>query len=292
MDDINVLKQRILELLEGTPYELCARLKQRLNRSLFKDGFPPFNERNFKHKKFSDFLKAELSDLVRLELPSSAGDIRVSLKSAAPQIAGHPTAPSERPTSLRPDVWEAFTNPDLQRRRYFNRLNHRILHFVEGAQDEYSAKWAENAQDYVEIFPLTSDDQIAAMREFVALIALANEEAEGFEQLLASSYSTGLNTSFVKQLGSVRAEQWRKLRQAKVNEHISKWLAQNSISPSDLSPLARCERAKSAPASVASKQVLSARQQAMKLLDLMNDDEIARVAIPVLLSSVLSKDQL
>ena len=292
MDDINVLKQRILELLEDTHYELCARLKQRLNRSLIKDGFPPFNERNFKHKKFSDFLKAELSDSIRLEFPSSAGDIRVSLKSAAPQITEHAAPALERPISLRPDVWEAFTNPDLQRKRYFNRLDHRILHFVEGAQDEYSAKWAENAQDYVEILPLTSDDQIAAMREFVTIIAPSPEEAQGFDQLLASSYSTGLNTSFIKQLGSVRAEQWRKLRQAKVNEHISKWLAQHGISPNDLSPPARVEQAKRTPASVASEQVLSARQQAMKLLDLMSDDEIARVAIPVLLSSVLSKDKL
>ena len=291
MDDINLLKQHILELLEDTPYELCARLKQRLNRLLIKDGLPPFDERRLRYRKFSDFLKAELSDFIRLESPSTSGDIRVSLKSAAPHANEYAAPPLERPISLRPDVWEAFTNPDLRRKRYFNRLDHRILHFIEGVQDEYSAKWAENAQDYVEILPLTSDDQIAAMREFVAIIARNSEEAQGFDQLLESSYSTGLNTSFIKQLGSVRAEQWRKLRQAKVNEHISKWLAQHGISPNDLRPPARLEQTKRTPASVASAQ-LSARQQAMKLLDRMSDDEIARVAIPVLLSSVLSKDKL
>lgn len=291
MDDINALKQRIFGLLEDTPYELCARLKQRLNRSLYKDGLPPFNERNLKHKKFSDFLRAELSDIVRLELPFSVGDIRVSLKNTAAHNIEHAATSPERPTSLRPDVWEAFTNPDLKRKRYFNRLDHRILHFVEGVQDEYAAKWAENAKDYVEILPLTGDDQIAAMREFLAIISPSAQEAEVFEQLLASSYSSGLNTSFIKLLGSVRAEQWRKLRQAKVNEHISKWLAQYSISPSDLRPWARCEPA-SAPVPVASEKVLSAREQAIKLLDRMSDDEIARVAIPVLLSSVLSKNQL
>ncbi|MGU0935145.1 hypothetical protein ACSETY_05090, partial [Pseudomonas aeruginosa] len=38
--------------------------------------------------------------------------------------------------------------------------------------------------------------------------------------------------------------------------------------------------------------ILSSRQQALRLLELMSDDEIAKVAIPVLLSSVLNKSQL
>ncbi|HHX6829271.1 TPA: hypothetical protein ACVGNB_001865 [Pseudomonas aeruginosa] len=292
MDDINLLKQRILELLVDTPYELCARLKQRLNRSLCRDGFPPFNERAFKYKKFSDFLRAELSDAVRLELPSSAGDIRVSLKGTAPQIPERVAISPERPSSLRSDVWEAFTNPELKRKRFFNRLDHRILHFVEGVQDEYSAKWEENSQDYVEILPLTSDAQIAAMREFIDIIEPSPQEAEVFDQLLASNYTTGLNTSFVKLLGTARAEQWRKLRQAKVNEHISKWLAQHGINPSDLGARAKVVQAKDTAAPDLAETVLSIRQQAAKLLERMSEDEIARIAIPVLLSSVLSKHQL
>ncbi len=292
MEEVRFYEQRILSLLEATPRELCARLKQRLNLSLVREGYAPFNVRDFGCRKFAEFLRVRLSDRVLLEWPVSTGDVRVSLRaSSAPQPQSSPP-PREQPSSIRTDVWQAFTNPDIKRKRYFNRLDHRILHFVESAPDQYFTKWRDNPQDYVEIDVLTSDIQVGWMRGFVELLGEGELDVEKVEALLASPYSTGVNTAFTKMLGA-RAEEWRKIRTHKISEHILSWGTQNNIHLHDLRPKAKRELViRDAAVTSAAPAVLSIREQAVKLLDRMSEDEIARIAIPVLLSSVLSKSQL
>lgn len=292
MEDVKFYEQRILSLLEATPHELCARLKQRLNQSLIREGYAPFNVRNYGCRKFAEFLKLRLGDRVSLEWPASTGDVKVSLKTAV-GAAPAPLAPvpsREQPSTIRTDVWQAFTNPDLKRKRYFNRSDHRILHFVEGATDEYVTKFRENQQDYVEIEVLSADVQVGWMREFVGLLGEGEVSGDALEALLNAPYSTGVNTAFTKMLGP-RGEEWRKIRTLKISEHIATWATQNNIHLHDLRPKAKREPLVQDEA-IPAVPALGIREQAIKLLERMSEDDIARLAIPVLLGSVLSKAQL
>lgn len=292
MEDVKFYEQRILALLHATPHELCARLKQRLNQSLIREGYPVLNVRDYGFRKFAEFLRARLGDHVELTWPPSKGDVTVSLKtSAVPDCASNPVS-REQLSSIRTDVWQAFTNPDVRRKRFFNKIDHRIIHFVEGSNDEYAERWRLNQQDYVEIDVLTGEIQVGWMRDFVVLLGEGAPDPQAVESLLSSPYSTGVNTAFTKLLGG-RAEEWRKIRTLKIGEHIASWATQNSISTDDLRPNAKRKPLEpGAVASAALLPVLTIREQAIKLLERMSEDEIARVAIPVLLGSVLSRSQL
>lgn len=292
MEDVNFYEQRILSLLEATPNEFCARLKQRLNQTLVREGYAPFNVRNYGCRKFAEFLKVRLGDRVNLEWPASKGDVMVSLKgTAAASTSAPPVPPREQPSSIRTDVWQAFTNPDLKRKRYLNLNDHRILHFVEGATDEYVKKFRESQQDYVEIEVLSADVQIGWMREFVGFLSEGELDVHALDALLSAPFSTGVNTAFTKMLGS-RAEEWRKIRTHKISEHILAWATQNNIHLHDLRPKAKREPLVQNAGAASVAPVLGIREQAIKLLERMSEDEIARLAIPVLLGSVLSKAQL
>lgn len=292
MEDVKFYEQRILTLLDATPHELGARLKQRLNRSLIREGYPAFNVRDFGCRKFAEFLRVRLGDRLNLEWPIASGDVVVSLKAGTESELLSAPPSLEQPSGMRTDVWQAFTNPDLKRKRYFNLIDHRIIHFVEGSEDEYAAKWRAHQKDYVEIDVLTSDIQIGWMREFIALLGEGALDPQAVETLLSTSYSSGVNIAFIKLLGA-RAEEWRKIRSLKIGEHIASWATQHNIDAHDLRPKAKRKSVEPAAkmASVSSP-VLSIREQAIQLLERMSEDEIARVAIPVLLSSVLSNSQL
>lgn len=292
MEDVNFYEQRILALLHATPRELGARLKQRLNQSLVREGYPALNVRDYGYRKFAEFLKARLGDYVELTWPSSKGDVTVSLRAVAAHDCASNPAPREQLSSIRTDVWQAFTNPDGKRKRFFNKIDHRIIHFIEGSNDEYAEKWRLNQQDYVEIAILTSEIQVRWMREFIDLLGEGALDPQAVETLLSSPYSTGVNTAFTKLLGS-RAGEWRKIRTLKIGEHIASWATQNSISIDDLRPSPKRKPIEPVvAASTAALPVLTIREQAIKLLERMSEDEIARVAIPVLLGSVLSHSQL
>lgn len=292
MEDAKFYEQRILALLHATPRELCARLKQRLNQSLIREGYPILNVRDYGCRKFVEFLKKHLGDHVELTWPTSAGDVTVSLKSVvAPGFASNPS-PSEQLSNIRTDVWQAFTNPDAKRKRFLNKIDFRIIHFIEGSSDAYAAKWQSSQQDYIEIDVLTGDVQIGWMREFIALLGDGELDLQVVEKLLSSPYSTGVNTGFTKLLGG-RADEWRKIRMLKIGEHIASWATQNNINMNDLRPKTKRKLvAPEAGLNSVSPPLLTIREQAIKLLERMSEDEIARVAIPVLLGSVLSHSQL
>lgn len=291
MDELAHIKQLIIQLLISSPQEFCARLKQKLNRLLIADGAAAFDETKFGSKKFSDFLSNHLGDRLSLERPVGAGDIRVSLK---PSIARSSTpsaavAKSEQSSAIRSDVWQAFANPDARRKRFFNRTTGAVLHFVEGVDGERQQQFEAAPHDYAQIELITSAIQQEWMREFLSLLDLPEPEQAALEGLIAAGYSSSVNALFTKALGD-REQEWRKIRTLKVTERIQAWATQHSVKLEELSVRRRAGDS-SSPAPDASAQ-LTARQQATKLLALMSEEEIARVAIPVLLSSVLSKSQI
>ena len=127
------------------------------------------------------------------------------------------------------------------------------------------------------------------MREFLGLLALPEPEKVALEGLIAAGYSSGANAAFTKALDG-REQEWRKMRTLKVTERIQAWATQHSVK---LEALSTSKYANDAPVPTPkAPALLTSRQQAIKLLALMSDEDIARVAIPVLLSSVLSKPQI
>ncbi|MNG11826.1 hypothetical protein D3C84_953940 [compost metagenome] len=111
------------------------------------------------------------------------------------------------------------------------------------------------------------------------------------QALVNSTYSSDVNAAFTKALGD-RELQWRQMRTLKISERIQAWAVEHNINPDNLSiqPAATSAPVVERPATP-SGSILSPRQQAIRLLELMSDEEIQKSAIPVLLNSVLSKSK-
>lgn len=288
MDELANIKQLILQLLTSSPHEFCARLKQRLNRLLIAQGGMAFDESKFGSKKFSDFLSDHLEDRIVLEKPVGAGDIRVSLKPSITR-SGVMLPKREHAFAIRSDIWQAFTNPDARRKRFFNRSTGLVTHFVEGAEGDFRQLLDAAPHDYAEIEFIPPAVQQEWMREFLGLLDLPDSERAALEGLIAVGYSSSVNAAFTKALDA-REQEWRKMRTLKVTERIQAWATQHSVKLEELS--ARKQTGDATPSVPETPALLTSRQQAIKLLALMSDEDIAKVAIPVLLSSVLSKPQI
>lgn len=287
-------KQLILQLLTNVSFEYCARLKQRLNSDLASRGLPPFNEHEYGSKKFSQFLETQLDDRLSLERPVGPGDIRVSLKNP-PIGAEHAGCGFKREQLMvvRSDIWQAFTNPDEKRKRYLNRITSEVVHFIEGVQGEFEFRQKVQAapQSYIEIEFIPAAAQQAWMQEFLDRLDLPAAESAPLESLITSEYSSSVNTAFTKALGS-RGQEWREIRTLKITQHIKDWATQHNVKHEDLSFQWHSEITQSTSPTEAPVRVLTPREQAAKLLERMSDEDILVVAIPVLLSSVLSKSRI
>lgn len=299
MDDLQITLELICELLSKVPFELSARLKQRLNLALIQRGLVPLDERRYNCRKFSDFLQIHLADKIVLQRPDSSGDIRVSIKgeptpSRAWSTPGEQRSEQDRAIIFRSDVWQAFINPDGTRKRYFNRLTHQVLHFVEGSGDSYQQKLEDRPDDYLSIdwVPVATHKQW--MAGFLDLIQLSDAERRPLQVLINSDYSSNLNAAFTKALGA-REQEWRKMRTLKINQWIQAWTVKNNVSMDDLIIRSVDREPASglpAPSQREPEQVMTPRDQAIRLLGLMSDDDIIKIAIPTLLGSVLSRSQL
>ncbi|MND34967.1 hypothetical protein D3C81_213050 [compost metagenome] len=294
MEELELVSQHIERLLSEKPFELCARLKQRLNLALHRAGYEAFDEGKHGYKKFSGFLRSELGDKLRFERPDGAtGDLKISLKSAscpASGISAGSASKRARPIGIRPDIFLAFTNPDPTRKRFWDKQKRKVLHFAEGQDDKYAQIVASRPGDFVEIDGIPAHEQIGWMRDFLDL--LAPEEKSAVEPLLVGEFSGGMNASFTNALGG-KASEWRQMRQLNVSKHITAWDVKHGLKLADGAVSGKSEvidanqEQKSRP-----QQLMSAREQAIGLLDRMTEDQIARVAIPALLSSFLAQPQI
>lgn len=296
MDELQLITRIIIELISNSSGELSARLKQRLNATLISQGHPSLDEKKYGCRKFADFLKGPLGEYVRLEWPEGSGDVRVTLKrDVAPTrqklVSRESRAKVDRPTALRSDVWQAFTNPDTSRKRFYNLVTNRVIHFVEGVDHDYHLLVDSKPADFVEIIQIPVDAHRAWMREFLELAAVTPGELVPLQALVNSTYSSDVNAAFTKALGD-RELQWRQMRTLKISERIQAWAVEHNINPDNLSiqPAATSAPIVERPATP-SGSILSPRQQAIRLLELMSDEEILKSAIPVLLNSVLSKSK-
>jgi hypothetical protein len=287
--DADLVTEVLRQALETRSPELGATLKQRLNMLLAQRGAGPFDERALGFKKFQDFLGSQ--DWLEIKKPTGSGDISVFLRTAPPiQVSSTDTQrekPSPSNIAIRSDIWQAFTNPDPKRKRHFHRTNGAVLHFVEGEDSPNSALVNDARDEFIEIQPIDGAMQLRWMRMFLDALPLGGNERSAVDAMLVEPYTSALNVTFTRALGS-HAGSWREFRTRRVTDQITAWAAQAGVPIEQLHP-----PTSSHVAAVPARQpAMSQRERAMKLLELLSDEDIARLVIPVLLSTLLVQSRI
>ncbi len=297
MEDINDTTELILQLLNNTSPEFGARLKQRLNKLLIKNGRCPFDERGYGYKRFSDFLQNVLGNKISIERPKETGDILVSLRhpktiyssSGIYSPSASPRKEEQSPV-IRSDVWQAFTNPDPERKRFFHKETHAIRHFLREESSPSREVIEHDPSQFIEIDLISGQVQMEWMRDFLDLLRMPSNQRPPLDALIAEPYSSRVNVAFTRALGE-HGDSWRRHRIKKITSLIQRWAKQNDVLFNDL-----CvpEGAKSHPLSQneSTQDQLTPRQQAIKLLEFLSEEDIACLVIPTLLSTILVKSRI
>ncbi|MGU7780477.1 OST-HTH/LOTUS domain-containing protein [Burkholderia sp. PU8-34] len=300
--------QFLTQILSVDSPELGARLKQRLKSAFVSSGLGVFDEKSLGFKKFSDYLLRAHGDLVNVERQEGLGDILVSLR-------GTPTARSfylptlTQPKALdgpviRSDVWQAFANPDPERKRFFNSQTDKVVHYLDGQDSTERAQVEASHESFVEIPPISREAQERWMRDFLDGASLPPNEKEALGPLIAEPYSSTVNATFTRALGA-HGVAWRKYRTAQVTSTIEAWASNAGVAISRLhvAPAPVTSSATQAGVTVESHATadlsfsprsdqMPPRQQVLKLLELLTDDDISRLVLPTLLSTIMIRSRM
>lgn len=291
-----VARELLLQLLQDGEPELGARLKQRLSTAFVIGGHGALNHRLWGFPKFIDFLQAN-SDILQISRPSGPGDVTVALRSD--HCSNNPTLrrPVANHPKIRNDVWQAFTNVDAQRQRFYNR-NTGIVHtFSEEESPDFSDFNLDHGER-VEIRPIGGGEHLEWMRDFVANLDIPDEQRGMWQRMLDTEYSSSLNATFTSLLGSHGLD-WRRQRSRHVFGKIQEWATANKILLSALqesppSPLPQKTDHTQSPqvAPTPPSNVSEARVRVTGLLDLLSDDDLDSIVLPLLLSTLWTKTRI
>ena len=180
---------------------LGARLRPLLieayRRATTRDVVPVLKS----YGKFSAFLAAN-ADLVDVRSDDKSGDIRVSLKTAETQHG-----PALRPSRhLSRELWQAFTNPDERRRRFYHRDTREIIHYLDDSYetlDKSLARRVSSDDKFVGIQFAHARDQNGWMREFLdSTNGLPDSTRRVAGHLVSVPYESSVNWAFVSALGA------------------------------------------------------------------------------------------
>jgi hypothetical protein len=190
---------------------------------------------------------------------------------------------------VRNDVWQAFSNPDLGRKRYVNIQTRQVVHFLHGDGSASEKRVTESPATFLEITPVGASTQTQWMREYVESLDARPQELAALRALVALPYSSQLNATFTKAL-SEHAGGWKRLRVTKILEVITSWAALNNIPVQTL-----LEPPSDAPESAPPASGIvgdgTARDTARKLLDLLSDDDLRHVVMPVIYTTLLIRSR-
>ena len=280
--DISQVSQLIKQLLDARSPEIGARLKQRLNAVLADQGQSQFDEKAFGFRKFSDFLEKTQVGILKVERTSQSADIVVSLLSSPPSVSQVSKSLNETDSAaIRSDVWQAFTNGNLQRKRFLNKGTFELKHFVENDQSLASQEVLARRDHFIEIQPVSAATQLEWMRDYLRTVPLHATDKSPLEAMAEQPYTSNLNAVFTRALGD-KGVGWRHFRTQRVSEVIAQWALQHGV------PLERLRKPVMhlpADGGVVSKE--NSRTRAQSLLQLISDEDIAKVVIPVLLTTLL-----
>lgn len=305
MSDLQPVVSRLLgQILSLRSPEPGARLKQRLQQAFVASGFGEFDEKSLGFSKFTEYLAHSHGDLVRVIRPEGSGDVLVFLRGASDlSQATHTSVSSsvDSSQSVRSDVWQAFVNPDPDRRRFFNKKTGRVLHFLARQGTPEQVEIESSPEAYVEIAPIPGDVQVGWMRDFLASQAIPDSQKVPLEAIIGAAYSSSVNAMFIRALGK-HAMAWRNYRITRVTEIIDRWAEDAGLgremlyaarreSPASIAQdVSFCHNGKGESAFATGQ--LPPKQQALKLLELLTDDDVSRLVIPTLLSTILIKSRM
>lgn len=293
--------QSLSEILAAQSPQFAARLKQRLTAALQTMGEPPFDERKLGFKGFRDFLERGTQGLFSVEPCTIGSDVMVSLVGAQSQAPHQSQVTRISGHSFRNDVWQAFTNPDPARARFWGVRTSHVRHYLQGEDSPHAREVKDSPQDFIEIAYITADTQVSWMREFVEQHTIPEERQAAIEGILEKPYSSGINAAFTGALGSALGNLWRLQRIKHVALAIHAWADLHSIPYERLGLRTSSEAEVSLTTTAAEKPgrtehvgaggVQDPRERAVRLLDLLSNDEISRIVIPILLSTLLVKEK-
>jgi hypothetical protein len=301
--------QILVQLLSIHSPELGARLKQRLNAAFIANGLGYFDEKSLGYGKFTDYLSREHSALVHLERKEGVGDILVSLRAESKRVSfPDPSNPpkTERPKVIRNDVWQAFANPDSERKRFLNRNTGKIVHFIASKHSLERAEVESSPELFLEISPVAPESQLEWMGEFLSGMSLPADEKAVLQELIRKPYSSAVNVTFTRALGA-NSRAWRNFRTERVTKVVHQWVSEkmvpldkilaqpteSPITPIDLPCVdAASKLSQPAHATAPPSEQFPPRQQVAKLLELLSDEDIIRLVIPTLLSTILIKSRM
>lgn len=281
MQSTDPIRALLLDILQKSPREPAARLKQKLIAGCIANGLVAFDQKELGFRTFKEFLVAQ-NDLISIE-EQVGGDILVSLAQHAKSENAAHTA--EQPV-LRGEIWAAFTNPDPKRERYYVRKTGQIIHYVRSNPPAGLNLCSDI--NFIPISPISAHDQSSWMRDFLGQIHADGRDVLPLDAFVEAPYSAALNAAFTRALGK-RGIDWREFRTNRVIERVRSWANDNEI---DFSALIAIDKPiDSGIAQRNIRTVMSPRVRAEHLLDSFSDAEIIETVIPILTATVLVKSR-
>jgi hypothetical protein len=278
--------ERVLrKLLNASGPEKAARLKQRMIAEFGLEGSGRFDERALGYPKFKDFLQKAHADLVALA-ESEGGDMVVSLVHGAPGIEPQIASPPE--PIIRSDIWQAFANPDPDRKRLFNKVSADVVHFKATDEPKQSLEWLNNSA-VVPIEPIQGEVQKRWMEDFLGTVRLSDDQRQALSEFTKQRYSSALNLTFTRALGE-NAALWKRVRQTHILNAIRQWAENNSV-PMDV--LHRRDRLTNVATAkmVETPSITPVRQRVLTLLEILSDQDLERAVLPLLAAVVLLQER-
>lgn len=290
-------------LIPDNEYELGARLKQRIQAVFSSRNLPEFDPKKEGYPKFSVYLERLHTDVVRVVRIPGQSDVHVykkahSFLSATNSAPAPASAINKQNVVIRSDIWQAFLNPDVSRKRFFNKELKNITHYIPSQDSSEEIAVGANPELFVEITPIPGSEQLGWMREFLAGSPINEAEKQVIASQIGERYSSALNATFIHSLGP-QGTLWRKYRIPRIINHIESWAEQNKVPFSELcvSPVSYPSQLKvganqSVPyGDLDTTEAFSSKQLAHKLIDLMTEVDVAQMVLPTIMNALLFKSR-
>jgi hypothetical protein len=287
------LTRQILTAVLSSGPQLGARLKQELVREFERRSGERFSVIERQFPTLTSLLTAN-ADLVDVTRPSGPGDIMVRLKPQRSAWAiDYPTQQAVRPLWIPAELWQAFTNPDRRRRRFYNRTTGHVVHFVDGSDAELDRRLAAEVSadnNFIGIDYIADFTQSAWMREFLDSVPLPDGIKKTCSHLASAPYVSAVNTAFTVALAEY-AVSWKRFRASRVLDSVQEWAERSGV---DLRPVTTASEELPATATegvTAGTEIgeSDARKTLHTLIDSLADKDLEHILIPITLASRVMK---
>jgi len=232
---------------------------------LLRQASPEEDWRAFGKRTLSELL-SELEHLGRLSIvKTEKGALAVALGNAASQ----PSVAIEKFNPLRKSIWDAFVLVSPEGRRFIHRRDGTVRVALDIAPPP--------ADDWAEIFPITTETQINWARDFIAE-GHSDKVDLALQTVLEDNWHPQMFARLLKQSDEKLAHLWNRFRSAKVSNAVQEWLTQNLLP----STFAFQSSAKNQPRTVGMQNSIPEIGSAAPI----DDSDEARKAILIALSTL------